>query len=142
MLLYTVDTWASGTLTKGLQTKLLRCLLTKVLSEEKVQFYSLFGLPYYFRKGLFLVLLFETNYASAKSFFYVKFYFRMVQRGRGQEVDFIFEEILFDLREISKLIGCSVDDAYMLMHLVFNGMRTTQVRNVDDSVKKCPLISN
>ena len=52
----------------------------------------------------------------------------MVQRGGGQEVDFLFDEILFDLREISKLIGCSIDDAYMLMHFVFNGMRTTQVR--------------
>jgi len=51
----------------------------------------------------------------------------MVQHVRGEEVDFLFEEIQFDLKEISTLIGCSVDDVYMVMHLIFNRMRTTQV---------------
>jgi len=51
----------------------------------------------------------------------------MVQHGRGQEVDFLFEEIQFDLKELSKLNGCSVDDVYLLMHIIFNRMRTVQV---------------
>ena len=51
----------------------------------------------------------------------------MIKRGRGQEVDFLFGEIQFDLSEISKLIGCSVDDVFMLIHFIFNRMRTSQV---------------
>ena len=55
--------------------------------------------------------------------------FRTIEPARGQEVNFLFEEILFDLREVSSLIGRSVDDAFSLMHLIFNRMRISQVGN-------------
>ena len=52
----------------------------------------------------------------------------MMNCTQGQEVDYLFQQIQYDMKQLSTSIGRSVDDVFMLMHLVLNTMRVAQVR--------------